>query len=127
MHCKSYLQVNSYDRNEITIVEITGRLDAGSAPGLKAKLVELCRNQINFVFDLSKMDSIDSTGLGCIITCRNVVAKSNGSVKLACPQLKPKMVFEITRAHKIFDIFDDLDAAIESFQIAAATSSTSGV
>ncbi|MHB9140159.1 MAG: STAS domain-containing protein [Victivallaceae bacterium] len=126
MHCKSYLQVNSYDKNEITVVEITGRLDAGSAPGLKARLVELCRNQINFVFDLSEMDSIDSTGLGCIITCRNVVSKNNGNVRLACPQAKPQMVFEITRAHKIFDIFDDLDAAIESFHIASAQNSTSG-
>ena len=115
MYHKSYLSVKSYDKNGITVVEISGRLDAGSAPELKARLVELCKDHINFVFDLSQMGSIDSTGLGCIITCRNVAAKVGGNVKLACPQIKPKMVFEITRAHKIFDIFDNLDAAIESF------------
>jgi len=109
------MQLKSYDKDRITVVEIEGRLDASCAPVFKAKFRELAAKQNNFVFDLSKMDYIDSTGLGSIVSCLKVVSESSGDVKLACLTDKPRMIFEITRAYKIFDIFDDLNAAIESF------------
>jgi anti-sigma B factor antagonist len=109
------MQLKSYDKNGITVVEIEGRLDASCASVLKAKFRELSANQNNFVMDLSNMDYIDSTGLGSIVSCLKVVSTANGDIKLACLKDKPRMIFEITRAYKIFDIFDDLNAAVESF------------
>ncbi len=107
--------INSYDKNGITVIELEGRLDAGAAPGLKNKFRELSAKQRNFVLDLAKMEYVDSTGLGCIVACLKTVSELNGDVKLACLKDKPRMIFEITRAYKIFDIFDDLNAAVDSF------------
>jgi len=109
------MQLNSYDKNGITVIQIEGRLDASCASALKIKFKELSAKQNNFVLDLSKMDYIDSSGLGTIVSCLKVVSEASGDVKLACLKDKPRMIFEITRAYKIFDIFDDLDAAVESF------------
>jgi anti-sigma B factor antagonist len=109
------MEINSYEKNGIAIIELEGRLDAGAAPKLKNKFRELSVKQHNFVFDLKKMEYVDSTGLGCIVACLKTVSEQNGDVKLACLQDKPRIIFEITRAYKIFDIFDDLDAAVGSF------------
>jgi anti-sigma B factor antagonist len=35
-------------------------------------------------------------------------------MKLACLQKKPRMVFEITRAYKVFEIFDTVEEAIKA-------------
>ncbi|HOH47134.1 MAG TPA: STAS domain-containing protein, partial [Candidatus Cloacimonadota bacterium] len=65
--------------------------------------------------DMAECDFIDSTGLGTIVACLKSASQGGGDIRIARLQDKPRMVFDITRAHKIFDIFDDLDAAIQSF------------
>ncbi|MFA7231176.1 MAG: STAS domain-containing protein [Victivallaceae bacterium] len=106
-----------YDKDGIVVIQIKGRLDAGNVAALKSKYRELSVNKHNFVFDLSEMEYVDSTGLGSIVSCLKSATEAGGDVKLACLKDKPRMIFEITRAYKIFDIFDDLDAAIEAFTI----------
>ena len=69
----------------------------------------------NFVFDMAGCEFIDSTGLGTIVACLKSASQGGGDIHIANLQDKPRMVFDITRAHKIFHIFDDLDAAVMSF------------
>ena len=71
---------------------------------------------VNFVFDRSRCDFVDSTGLGTIVACLKSASQGGGDIHIANLQSKPRMVFDITRAHKIFHIFDDLEAAIISFE-----------
>jgi anti-sigma B factor antagonist len=111
------MQIDAYDKGEVTIIVIKGRLDAGNVSDLKNKFRDLATKQHKFVFDLSGMEYIDSTGLGSVVSCLKASTEADGDVKLACLQDKPRMIFEITRAYKIFDIFDDLDAAVEAFNI----------
>ncbi|MCD8479066.1 MAG: STAS domain-containing protein [Candidatus Cloacimonetes bacterium] len=70
---------------------------------------------VNFVFDMLAASFVDSTGLGTIVACLKSASQGGGDIFIANLQDKPRMVFDITRAHKIFHIFDDLDAAIMSF------------
>lgn len=111
------MQLNSHDKNGITVIDISGRLDAANAPQVKSKFRELSAKQSKFVLNLEKLEYIDSTGLGSIVSCLKAATEAGGDVKLAQLQDKPRMIFEITRAYKIFDIFDNLDAAIEAFEI----------
>lgn len=115
MHSPPYMVLKSYDKKGITVIEIEGRLDAGNYSILKTNFRGLAANQNNFVMDLSKLDSIDSTGLGCVVKCLDTASKANGDVKLSGLKDKPRMLFEMTRAYKIFDIFEDLDMAVDSF------------
>jgi len=107
------IAVNNND--EATVISVGGRLDAAGAPLLKKEFSQLLRENKNFVFDLAGMDFIDSTGLGCIVGCLKSAVEIDGNIKLSRLQEKPRMVFEITRAYKIFEIFDDLDAAVGSY------------
>lgn len=104
-------------KDNIGILKISGRMDAYSAPELKEKFTEYSNETVNFVFDLHGLEFLDSTGLGSIVACLKAISEKDGDIKIANMSEKPRMVFEITRAYKIFEIFDDLDAAVMSFEV----------
>ena len=110
------MQLNYRQENNIGILEIIGRLDAYNAPKLREKYDSVANSAVNFVFDMSECDFVDSTGLGTIVACLKSASQGGGDIYIANLQDKPRMVFDITRAHKIFHIFDDLEAAIMAFE-----------
>jgi anti-sigma B factor antagonist len=73
-------------------------------------------NEPKFIINLQSLEFIDSTGLGGLVSCLKRCIEAGGDLKIAQLPAKPRMVFEITRAHKVFDIFDDLETAIESYE-----------
>lgn len=102
-------------RGDVGVIHITGRLDASNTAKLKEEFQKWLNETNNFVLDLSKMEYIDSTGLGGIVACMKFASEKDGDLKIACLQSKPRMVFEITRANKIFDIYDEVATAVESY------------
>ena len=81
---------------------------------LRSKFLELFATQRKFVFDLSEMENLDSTGLGTLVFCLKSCTEFNGTLKLANLAPRAKMIFEITKAVRIFDIYDELDEAIRA-------------
>ncbi|MCB5262260.1 MAG: STAS domain-containing protein [Candidatus Cloacimonetes bacterium] len=109
------MNINYRQENRIGIIELKGRLDAYSAPQLRGLFSEVADKAVNFVFDLKECDFIDSTGLGTIVACLKSASQGGGDIYIANLQEKPRMVFDITRAHRIFHIFDDLETALLGF------------
>ncbi len=69
----------------------------------------------NYVIDLKQVDFMDSAGLGTLIATLKRVTELGGDMKIACLQKKPRMVFEITRAYKVFEIYDTVEDALKMF------------
>lgn len=103
-------------QGEVGIVTFSGRLDASNAAQLKTSFNQYLKEALKFVFNLEKLEAIDSTGLGAIVACLKYASEAGGEIKIALLPPKPRMIFEITRAYRIFDIYDDLNTAIESYQ-----------
>lgn len=72
-------------------------------------------NVKNYVIDLKQVEFMDSAGLGTLIAVLKRITEAGGDMKIACLQKKPRMVFEITRAYKIFEIYDSVDEALKKF------------
>lgn len=64
------------------------------------------------VLDCAAVEFIDSSGLGLLIAMLKRVAERGGELKLAGITKKMRMVIEITRTHKIFRIYDTVEAAL---------------
>jgi anti-sigma B factor antagonist len=69
----------------------------------------------NYVIDLKQVEFMDSAGLGTLIAVLKRITEHGGDMKVACLQKKPRMVFEITRAYKVFEIYDTVDEALNMF------------
>lgn len=102
-------------QSDIGVMQIGGKLDASNASLLKSQFVEHLDETTRFVLNLENLEAIDSTGLGAIVSCLKKTSEIGGDLKITSLQSKPRIVFEITRAYKIFDIYDSVDAAVESF------------
>lgn len=110
------MQIKLSERDDVFFVEIEGRFTVGSEGIFKTEMASLGGKASKIVFDCSKMEYIDSTGLGAVVRFFKEFTAKGGKFALAALQPKPKMVFEITRAYKIFDIFDNAGQAAESFK-----------
>ena len=102
---------------EIDILELEGRLDASSSKTLKDKVQSLVEQQrVKMVLDMGEVDFIDSSGLGVLVATLRSTNKKGGDVKIASLQSSIRAIFELTRLHRVFEIFDTADAAIASFE-----------
>ena len=100
----------------VAVLRPRGRLDASQAESFKRQFAIRPEGAIQVVLDLEGVDFIDSTGLGAIVACLKRVGEMGGDIKVSGLNPKTRMIFEITRAHRVFDIFDDARSAAAAFQ-----------
>lgn len=93
------------------------RLDANNSEELKAELRRLFESGTkNLVIDLKEVLFIDSSGLGVMVSGYKNASVQHGSLKLSNLQSQVKSMFELTRLHRVFDIFPTVDDALQSFR-----------
>ncbi|NJC89353.1 MAG: STAS domain-containing protein [Desulfuromonas sp.] len=92
------------------------RLDAHNSSELKAQMLKLFEEgKNNLIVDLQAVRFVDSSGLGALVSGFKNASSRNGSLKLSGLQLQVKSMFELTRLHRVFEIFSDVDEALASF------------
>ena len=102
----------------IGIVEVSHALTAATVDSFREQLSkwQLGEPDVNnYVIDLKQVDFMDSAGLGTLIAVLKRITERGGDMKIACLQKKPRMVFEITRAYKVFEIYDTVEEALNAF------------
>ena len=91
------------------------RLDAHNSGDLKAEMNRLFETgSVNLIVDLKEVRFIDSSGLGVLVSGFKNASTRQGSIKLSGLQAQVKSMFELTRLHRVFDIFPTADEAMES-------------
>lgn len=92
------------------------RLDAHNSDQLKAEMNRLFEEgKKDVIVDLVDVRFIDSSGLGVLVSGYKNASTRQGSLKLTGLQTQVKSMFELTRLHRVFDIFQTVDDALESF------------
>lgn len=85
-------------------VAVDGRLVAAVAPSLREDVLSRMKEGTNVLFDLSDMVHIDSSGLGVLVQVLQKAKSLGGKVVLAALQPAPKIVFDITKVSRVFEI-----------------------
>jgi anti-sigma B factor antagonist len=92
------------------------RLDAHNSGELKNQMLSLFEEGKNhIVIDLQDVRFIDSSGLGALVSGFKNASARNGNLKLCGLQPQVKSMFELTRLHRVFEIFSGIDEALASF------------
>lgn len=98
------------------IVTVTGALSAANVDAFREQFTRwLEENEAvrQLVLDLAALEFLDSAGLGSLIALLKRLGERGGDVRIANLQKRVRVVFEITRAYKIFEIFDSVDEALK--------------
>lgn len=96
-------------------VSLDGRLVASCSEEFKEAMFDRLRDSKRVLMDLSKMAHIDSSGLGALVSVLQWINSAGGSLKLSGLQPRPKIVFDITKVYRVFDIYDTEEAALAAF------------
>lgn len=105
------------EKSGVVLIEIKEeRLDAHNSGELKAEMLKLFdEGKNNIVIDLKDVRFVDSSGLGSLVSGFKNASARNGNLKLCGLQPQVKSMFELTRLHRVFEIFPGLDEALASF------------
>jgi anti-sigma B factor antagonist len=111
------LEINQKEIEGITIVELRGRLVAGveSAELRQRVAQELEAGHKYIILDMKHLSFIDSSGLGTLVIAHTQLAKAGGEVKLLNVSKRNVQLLIITKLSTVFEIFDDEQAAVNSF------------
>ncbi len=92
------------------------RIDAHNSDQLKAEMNRLFEGGTkDLVVDLKEVRFIDSSGLGVLVSGFKNASTRQGSIKLCSLQNQVKSMFELTRLHRVFDIYQTVDEALDSY------------
>lgn len=103
------LVIDVINKSDRSIVNLSGEIDAYTAPQLKEKLIPLSQEKGHIVeVDLENINYMDSTGLGVFINALKSTKEHGSSLKLVNIQERVLRLFKITGLDEIID----LDTAI---------------
>ena len=103
---------------DIVILEPKGKIMGGpDASLLHDKLYEhIEQNRKKVVIDLGKVDWMNSTGLGILISGYTTLRNHEGQLKLVNVTDKIRSLLTITKLVTVFESYDSLEEAKKSFQ-----------
>lgn len=100
---------------DVLKVGLDGRLVAACVEEVREQVTKRMERFDNLLFNLEKMSHIDSSGLGLLVQFLQRANMKGGTAKLAVLQPHPRIVFDITKVSRVFEIHDSVEAALASF------------
>jgi serine/threonine-protein kinase RsbW len=92
------------------------QLEVGNADDMRLALDQAIGDAKKVALDLGRVEFVDSRGCGVILSCLKHLAERSGDLKL-CRVNKPvRTVFDLIRLHKMCEITDTRDQAIQAFR-----------
>ena len=116
------MQISEREAGSVTVVELSGRVTLGDGDILLTdKLRSLVhQGKKNVLLNLSRVNYVDSAGLGALVSGYTTITREGGTLKLANVTTRLQHLLSITKLLTVFESFDSEDEALRSFTAAAA-------
>ncbi len=102
--------------DNVLIITLEGELSIFFKEDVENILQQSIEEDIyKFIFDLSDVSYIDSSGLSILILAGNTAFKNGHKVRIVSPTAQVKYVIDIARIGQILSYHESIDEAIESF------------
>ena len=123
------LEIEENEIHGIIVLEISGRLVLGQeSMDFRGKIKEVLEKSdwikekwgwdTPIILDLGKLGFVDSAGLGALIAARTSAVSRGAGIKLANLTKKLRDALTITKLVTVFDVYDSVEAAVNSFPAA---------
>jgi anti-sigma B factor antagonist len=103
---------------DVTILRLNGRLELEQGDLAFRDYINnlVADGRSNIVLDLKDVTRIDSAGIGMLVSKFLTARRSGGTIKLLHLTRHSDHLINITRLATVFEVFDDEEAALKSFQ-----------
>ena len=112
------MKMTDREQDGVIILEPKGKIMGGpDASLLHDKLHEIMdQGKRHVVIDLARVDWMNSTGLGILISSYTTLRNNSGELKLANVTDKIQSLLTITKLVTVFDAHDSVDEAVGAFK-----------
>ena len=105
-------------KKDVYVVVPRGQYDRKAAAEIESKVYEICqRGAFKFILDLRRVKGILSRGVHSLIEIYGRIKEMGGTIKLCGLQRDVKFVLEFAELTEAFELYDDVDAALESYGV----------
>lgn len=101
---------------DVLVAHVQMFLDQVGAENFKFVLSERMKEGEKVVLDLEKLVNIDNYGLDALLAMAQKALENNSLIKLARVSADMKIVLDITKVYRVFEIFPTIEEAVESFK-----------
>jgi anti-sigma B factor antagonist len=109
---------------DVTVVELTGHLNLGnelmSVESAVKRVIEEGARKL--VIDVTRLDYIDSAGIGMLVACNGQIERAGGKMRVAGAQGTVAKAFEIVHMDRITSLDADVGAALGNLSAGSAGS-----
>lgn len=106
---------NTGEEKGWTIIKVTGRMDAVTAPEFESRMLDWINDgDTQVIIDLAGLEYISSAGLRSILTIAKKLKSTAGKLILASLRNTVKEVFEISGFSTIIPVRDSVGAALNA-------------
>lgn len=111
------IDISTDEKSGTHIYKLRGSLDLATAPSVRAALVEAAgAGKHDIIVDLTKLEFLDSTGLGALIGAHRRAIENGGSVRLAVGEGAIARLLNITGLMRVFSVYATLEDALADRQ-----------
>ncbi|MGD1065383.1 MAG: STAS domain-containing protein [Vulcanimicrobiaceae bacterium] len=98
----------------VQVFDLVGSLDIATSPSVRAALNDASeRGDHRLIVDLTRVDFLDSTGLGALIGAQRRAREFHGEVRLVAKEGQILRLLRITGLLKVFAVYGTLDDAVK--------------
>ena len=111
------MSIDTRNVHGVTILDIQGRITIGEESALiRTTIRELVNSgQKNLLMNLADVRTVDSTGIGELVSSYTHVVDRGGALKLLHLTKRTRELLAITKLLTVFDTFEDEAEAVASF------------
>jgi anti-sigma B factor antagonist len=111
------LDITVRKRSEVQLIQLRGPLRLGAAVDELRQVIEEAVGQgdTRFAINLAEVPMIDSSGIGLLVRFLASTKQRGGNLKLVQPSKFAVQTLRLVGVLNLFEIFDDDEAAVESF------------
>jgi anti-sigma B factor antagonist len=98
---------------DCAVLRVAGEVDVHTAPALREQLLDLAaKGAVHVIADMSRVDFLDSTGLGVLVGGLKRLREHDGSLTLVISATRILRLFEMTGLTRVFPAQPSVPAAI---------------
>lgn len=111
------MPINERKRNDVTILDLKGKITIGAAEEALRDAVQrvLATGAQKLVMNMKDVTTIDSSGVGELVSSFTHATNRGAKLKLANLPDKITDILTITQLITVFDVYDSEDEAVASF------------
>jgi len=103
------------DNNIIIAILPWESIDISNKNEFKEKISAVIKDYNKIIFDMVKVEFMDSSGCGALISYARKIKNNNGTLKLCNISDQVHSIFDLIQLNRYFDIYSGQERAINSF------------